>query len=70
MIAVRRPSLWTILAVTTILWTPRLAPAADKGPIRVGFIAPFSGPFAQNAGDMWEWFRQHFDEVAMQAAGR
>ena len=43
---------------------------AERGPIRVGFIAPFSGPFAQNAKDMWEGFRQYFDEVGMQAGGR
>jgi len=48
----------------------RRAWGAEKGPIRVGYFAPFSGPFAQNAKDMWDGFRLYFDEIGMQAAGR
>jgi len=44
--------------------------AAEAGPIRVGYIAPLSGPFAQNARDMWDGFRMYFEEIGMQAAGR
>lgn len=44
--------------------------AAEKGPIRVGFLAPLTGPFAQLGKDMWDGFRLYFDEVTMQAAGR
>ena len=44
--------------------------AATKGPVRVGFIAPFTGPFAQNGKDMWAGFRLYFEEIGMQAAGR
>ncbi len=44
--------------------------SAEKGPVRVGYIAPFSGPFAQNAKDMWDGFRLYFEEIGMQAAGR
>ncbi len=43
---------------------------AEKGPVRVGYIAPLSGPFAQNAKDMWDGFRMYFEEIGMQAAGR
>ncbi len=65
---------WSLLAmalggVAAVLAAQPLI-AAERGPIRVGFIAPFSGPFAQNAKDMWEGFRQQMDEVSMQAAGR
>jgi len=44
--------------------------AAERGPVRVGWIAPFSGPFAQNSKDMWDGFRLYFEEIGMQAAGR
>src|SRR5574341_93575 len=43
---------------------------AEKGPIRVGYFAPLTGPFAQNAKDMWDGFRMYFEEIGMQAAGR
>ena len=46
------------------------ARAAERGPIKIGYIVPFSGPFAQNAKDMWDGFRLYFEEVGMQAAGR
>jgi len=44
--------------------------ATDKGPIRVGFLVPFTGPFAQSGKDMWDGFRLNFEEVGMRAAGR
>ncbi len=44
--------------------------AAERGPIRVGYIAPFTGPFAQLGKDMWDGFRLYFEEIGMQAAGR
>ena len=50
--------------------TPRRGWAAERGPIRVGYIAPLTGPFAQNAKDMWDGFRLYFEEIGMQAAGR
>ncbi len=43
--------------------------ATDKGPIRVGFLVPFTGPFAQSGKDMWDGFRLSFEEVGMRAAG-
>ena len=43
---------------------------AERGPIRVGFLAPFTGPFAQIGKDMWDGFRLYFEEIGMQAAGR
>ena len=48
----------------------RRAWGAAKGPVRVGFIAPLSGPFAQNGRDMWDGFRLYFEEIGFQAAGR
>ncbi len=43
---------------------------AERGPVRVGFLAPFTGPFAQIGKDMWDGFRLYFEEIGMQAAGR
>jgi branched-chain amino acid transport system substrate-binding protein len=50
--------------------TGRRARAAEREAIRVGFIAPLSGPFAQNAKDMWDGFRMYFEEIGHQVAGR
>jgi branched-chain amino acid transport system substrate-binding protein len=50
--------------------TGRRGWGAEKGPVRVGYIAPLSGPFAQNSKDMWDGFRLYFEEIGMQAAGR
>jgi branched-chain amino acid transport system substrate-binding protein len=44
--------------------------AAEKSPVRVGFLAPLTGPFAQLGKDMWDGFRLYFEEIGMQAAGR
>ncbi len=48
----------------------RFLSPSEKGPVKVGWIAPFTGPFAQNAKDMWDGFRLYFEEIGMQAAGR
>jgi len=68
----RRPAVLNVLLGASVFLLVAGQPvlAAEKGPIRVGFIAPFSGPFAQNARDMWEGFRMAFDEAGMQAGGR
>jgi branched-chain amino acid transport system substrate-binding protein len=44
--------------------------ATEKDPIRVGFMVPLSGPFAQSGKDMWDGFRLYFEEIGLRAAGR
>ncbi len=68
MTVTRRQVLWMLGAGAAAL--PRRARAAERGSIKVGYIAPFSGPFAQNAKDMWDGFRLYFEEINFQAAGR
>jgi branched-chain amino acid transport system substrate-binding protein len=44
--------------------------AADKPPIKIGFIAPKTGNFAQMGIDMLDGFRLYFDEIDNTIAGR
>src|SRR5712691_4026235 len=41
-----------------------------EGPIKVGFIAPLSGPNAQNGRDILNGFLLYLDEIGSRAAGR
>ena len=54
---------WMLLAVT-----PR--PAAAQGPIKIGMIAPLSGPFAAIGKDIVMGTELYLDEIGRQAAGR
>src|SRR5258706_5749445 len=42
----------------------------DRGPIRIGFIAPLSGPNAQNGRDILNGFLLRLEEIGYQAGGR
>jgi branched-chain amino acid transport system substrate-binding protein len=44
--------------------------AQKKGPIKIGFIAPVSGPFAQVGKDMLDGIKLYLEEIGYQAAGR
>ena len=48
----------------------RNAQAADKGPIKIGFIAPQTGNFAQIGLDMVTGFKMFLDEINNTVAGR
>lgn len=41
-----------------------------QGPIRVGFLAPLSGPYAQTGRDILNGFQLYLDEIQHRAAGR
>src|SRR6058998_2786343 len=47
-----------------------VAKAEAQGPIKIGMIAPLSGPFAQIGKDMVTGTELYLDEVGRQAAGR
>jgi branched-chain amino acid transport system substrate-binding protein len=46
------------------------APAADKPPIKIGFIAPKTGNFAQFGLDMLDGFKLYLSEIDYMIAGR
>jgi branched-chain amino acid transport system substrate-binding protein len=41
-----------------------------RGPIRIGFVTPMSGPYAQNGRDILNGFLLYLEEIKYQAAGR
>ena len=69
-----RKGLWTALllmaAVSLITVNPSVLLAQGKGPIKIGFIAPFSGAFAAQGKDMLAALQLYFEEIGYQAAGR
>src|ERR1700685_4763836 len=46
-----------------------LAPAAAQEELRIGLIAPMTGPFAQVGADMTNGFKMYLDEVNSNFAG-
>ena len=46
------------------------AGAAEKGPIKIGFITAITGNFAQLGNDMLDGFKMFLDEINYTAAGR
>lgn len=60
-----------VVAVTCLLlFNPSFAWSAEKGPIKIGFIAPLSGGMAANGKDMLMGLEQYLEEIKYQAAGR
>ena len=66
----RRKVLAMLGGVAAAATTGRRGWGAERGPVKIGYFAPLSGPFAQNAKDMWDGFRMYFEEINYQAAGR
>ncbi|HTK93231.1 MAG TPA: ABC transporter substrate-binding protein [Verrucomicrobiae bacterium] len=58
-----------ILATAVALALPEGAPA-QKGPIKIGFLIPETGPLAANGKDMANGFQLFFEEQAWKLAGR
>jgi branched-chain amino acid transport system substrate-binding protein len=46
-----------------LAFAPGLAPAAAQEELRIGLIAPMTGPFAQVGADMTNGFKMYLDEV-------
>ena len=59
-----------IVVAAGALVLPTAAEAAERGPIKIGFLAPFSGGGAQTGKDMLNSFELALDEAGRQAAGR
>ena len=47
-----------------------MAQGAEKGPIKIGFISPHTGNFAQMGLDMVDGFKMYLDEINYTVAGR
>ena len=61
------------LALLAVLAAPLLAPPstpAQGAPIKIGFLAPMSGAFAQVGKDMLNGTELYLDEIGRQVAGR
>ena len=69
MSGVRLVALAVLLAFLTPLAAPPGAPA-QPAPIKIGFLAPLTGPFAQIGKDMVNGNQLYFAEIGGQVAGR
>jgi branched-chain amino acid transport system substrate-binding protein len=58
------------VVVTVVLAVTLLHAQAPADPIRIGFIVPLSGAFAQNGRDILNGFLMLLDEVGYRAGGR
>jgi branched-chain amino acid transport system substrate-binding protein len=58
------------LALLATLATALLPAAAQKGPIRIGYLSPLSGGAAQIGLDAVNGFKMYLDEIGNQIAGR
>jgi branched-chain amino acid transport system substrate-binding protein len=71
---VLRSRAWVLLGILFIFFSLTAmggnSEAADKGPIRVGFISPQTGNFAQMGLDMGIGFKMFLDEIKNTVAGR
>jgi len=65
---------WTVIlfavGVSLIICSPSTSWAQAKGPIKIGYIAPLTGPFAENGMDMTRGAQMHLEEIGKQVAGR
>ncbi len=53
------------LAVAALLAGLGAAPAQDKGPIRIGFLPPITGPLASPGAEMVNGFRLFWEQAGM-----
>ena len=58
------------IAVALFLLNISPAMAQQKGPIKIGFIVPVSGAFAQVGKDMMDGLQLYLEDIGYQAAGR
>jgi branched-chain amino acid transport system substrate-binding protein len=57
------------LVVVAVFSSPLLAPA-QSGPVKIGFLAPLTGPFAQIGRDLVNGTELYLDEIGRQVGGR
>jgi branched-chain amino acid transport system substrate-binding protein len=66
----RRFAIALTLSFVVLLCTIPSALAADKGPIKIGFMAPYVGVYTKLGKDMDNGFRLALDEMGSKAGGR
>ena len=66
----RRFRFLVLLVAAAAVAAPAAVPAAERGPVKIGFLAPFSGGGAQTGKDMLNGIELALDEAGRQAAGR
>jgi len=59
-----------VFVVSLIMSVPSASFAQAKGPIKIGYISPLSGPMAANGKDMLTGIELYLEEIGYQAAGR
>src|SRR6185295_18802585 len=59
-----------LLAAMIVVAGQPVTPRPADGPIRIGFIAPLSGPNAQNGRDILNGFLLYLQEIGSSVAGR
>jgi branched-chain amino acid transport system substrate-binding protein len=59
----------TVLVFIAVVLMAAAGRSAD-GPIRVGFLSPLSGPYAQNGRDILNGFLLYLEEIGYRAGGR
>jgi len=59
-----------MVLAAAVLAAPAAALAAERGPVKIGFLAPLSGFFAQTGKDMLNGFELALEEAGGQAGGR
>jgi branched-chain amino acid transport system substrate-binding protein len=66
-----KPGLRAAVVLATVLAAASTAiVGGQKGPIKVGFIVPLSGAYAQNGRDILNGFLLYLEEIGYKAAGR
>jgi branched-chain amino acid transport system substrate-binding protein len=69
MTRIRLAAVMVLLALATPLFAPVGVPA-QSAPIKIGFLAPLTGPFAQIGKDMVNGNQLYLNEIGGQVAGR
>jgi branched-chain amino acid transport system substrate-binding protein len=65
-----RAFIFVSIMIIGLMFVSANAIAAEKGPIKIGFIAPFTGNFAQIGKDMVEGLKMYLEEINYEMAGR
>jgi branched-chain amino acid transport system substrate-binding protein len=70
MVKVANPLAALVLAAGVALAAQHAATESARGPIKVGFLVPLSGPYVQNGRDILNGFLLALDEMGYTAGGR
>jgi branched-chain amino acid transport system substrate-binding protein len=69
--SIAKAGVFLVVAATSLIVGAQGAPQGDgPGPIRIGFVTPMSGPYAQNGRDILNGFLLYLEEIKYRAAGR